>query len=161
MSSGSGLYDQGFSEGVIDQMDFDYYTEYLHPKDDKYKVNWYCVEGGTSLLPEAMAQSLKTPLTKENFKKRVTKIAYNREEGVEKLLQVKIHGETEAREYLSVFNTTTLACLQRMDLTELGLLYEQKGFTPCSNAWGVFTKVARCDSFSPLRHSIQGGDEVQ
>ena len=41
-------------------------------------------------------------------------------------MDVTVRGEVKARKYAAVFNTTTLACLQRMDLTGLELLYEQK-----------------------------------
>ena len=122
-NSGSGLYDQSFSEGVIDSMDFDYYTNYI---DKVARVDWWCVDGGAQLVPEAMNASLKTPLQKESFGKRVSKIAYDRKRGGPAPMQVTVNGEAEARSYTTVFATPTLACLQRMDLTELELLYEQK-----------------------------------
>ncbi|KAL9094909.1 MAG: hypothetical protein Q9165_002859 [Trypethelium subeluteriae] len=132
---GSGLYDQGFSEGVIDSMDFDYYSSYI---DKKSKVDWYCVDGGTQLVPEAMNASLKKPLAPEDLGKRVTKIAIARSERPEdnrgdpdtnlgeSSLKVQVSGEKESRNYMTVFATPTLACLQRIDLTGLELLYEQK-----------------------------------
>ena len=121
--SGSGLYDQSFTEGVIDSMDFDYYTEYI---DKKNKVKWWCVDGGAQHVPEAMNRRLTKPLEKEDLGKRVTKIAFDREAKDSPPMRVKVSGEAEARKYMTVFATPTLACLQRMDLTELELLYEQK-----------------------------------
>ncbi len=128
--SGSGLYDQSFSEGVIDSMDFDYFSSYIY-KDDKLK--WWCIDGGTQLVPEAMNAKLKRPLRKEDLGKRVSKIAYDLEDEEKPSkdkgkppMQVKVNGEAETRRYMTVFATPTLACLQRMDLTGLGLLYEQK-----------------------------------
>ena len=121
--SGSGLYDQSFSEGVIDSMDFDYESNYIHKEK---QVDWWCIDGGTQLVPEAMNASLKTPLQKESLGKRVSKIAYDRNDKGEAPMRVRVNGEAEARSYMTIFATPTLACLQRMDLTELELLYEQK-----------------------------------
>jgi len=133
--SGSGLYDQGFSEGVIDSMDFDYYTSYLHPNDPTKKVDWYCIDGGTMLLPEAMRAKLGDRFSKEtNLGQRVRSIALHRDGPPDPVtnvpgssaINVRVNDEKEPRKYAAVFNTTTLACLQRIDLTGLELLYEQK-----------------------------------
>lgn len=101
-------------------MDFDYYSEYV---DKSKHVDWFCIDGGTQVVPDRMNGKLKT---KPDLGKRVTKIGYNR--GYEGLspMTVKVEGETATREYITVFATPTLACLQRIDLTELELLYEQK-----------------------------------
>lgn len=123
LTDGSGLYDQSFSEGVIDSMDFDYYSSYI---DKKTKVAWWCIDGGTQLVPEAMNASLKTPVQQADLGKRVSKISYIRKDNEPAPMRVKVNGEAEARSYMTVFATPTLACLQRMDLTELELLYEQK-----------------------------------
>ena len=123
------MYDQGLSEGVIDSLDFDYFTEYLRP--DK-QVEWKCIDGGTSLLTDAMRATLRTPQGDEQMLgKQVTSIALRRVEATvdvptSSVIDVTVRGEAEARNYAAVFNTTTLACLQRMDLTGLELLYEQK-----------------------------------
>lgn len=117
------MYDQAFSEGVIDSLDFDYYTEYLN-KDNE--VKWYCINGGTELLPTAMNAKLKTPLKPKDLGKRVTKISYDREDKSGSPMLVNVNGETDARKYMTVFATPSLACLQRVDLTGLELLYEQK-----------------------------------
>ena len=122
-NSGSGLYDQSFSEGVIDSMDFDYYSEYINKEK---RVDWWCIDGGTQLVPEAMNAKLKKPLRKEELCKRVTKIAFDRKDMGHSPMRVKVNGEAEERSYMTVFATPTLACLQRMDLTGLELLYEQK-----------------------------------
>lgn len=123
--SGSGLYEQAFSEGVVDDMDFDYFSSYIN-KDAK--VEWFCIDGGTQLVPEAMNSVLKKPLTDKDLGKRVTKVAINRPESGhgEASMKVKVSGETESRDYMTVFATPTLACMQRIDLTDLELLYEQK-----------------------------------
>ena len=103
-------------------MDFDYYTNYI---DKKNNVKWWCVDGGDALVPEAMIRSLTKSLKKEDLGKRVTKIAFDRK-AKDSPMRVKVSGEAEERKYMTVFATPTLACLQRMDLTGLELLYEQK-----------------------------------
>ena len=118
------MYDQAFAEGVIDDLDFDYYT-------GAEKVKWYCMDGGTELLPLAMNEKLKKPLkAPEDLKKRVTKISLVRDDPAtpkdDAYMTVKVDDEKEERKYMTVFATPTLACLQRMDLTGLELLYEQK-----------------------------------
>lgn len=104
-------------------MDFDYYSNYIN-RDEH--VDWFCIDGGTQLVPEAMNASLKSPLKKEHLEKRVTKIAIDRTDTGLSPMRVEVDGETEVRKYTTVFATPTLACLQRIDLTELELLYEQK-----------------------------------
>ncbi|KAL9102090.1 MAG: hypothetical protein Q9163_002713 [Psora crenata] len=123
LTDGSGLYDQAFSEAIFDSLDFDYYSEYIYNK----KVDWKCVEGGAQKLPEAMNAQLKRPLAAEDLEKKVTKIALNRPKGAgDCCMKVKVDGEEKPRTYMTVFATPTLACIQRMDLSELELLYEQK-----------------------------------
>lgn len=126
--SGSGLYDQAFAEGVIDDLDFDYYSEFINPSK---KVEWRCVDGGTQLVPNKMNSMLKKPLEEKDLGKRVTKISFHRKDDKhpkygDTHLSVKVDGEEEMRRYMTVFATPTLACLQRIDLTDLELLYEQK-----------------------------------
>ena len=104
-------------------MDFDYYSNYINKEAD---VKWWCIDSGTQLVPEAMNASLKTPLPKENFGKRVTKIVFNRNDHGPAPMRVKVNRQAETRSYTTVSATPTLACLQRMGLTELELLYEVK-----------------------------------
>lgn len=77
-----------------------------------------------------MNARLSKPLQEADLKKRVSKIAYDRD-GDQKgsnnaPMSVKLHDEEDSRKYITVFATPTLACLQRIDLTGLELLYEQK-----------------------------------
>lgn len=117
-NSASGLFDQAFSESVIDSLDFE-------PNDD-----WTCILGGTSLVSDAMQKKLKE---KVQFKKRVSKISIDHkiskdsEGNVKPNMFVTCAGEKETRDpYVTVFNTTSLACLQRIDLTDLDLHPSQK-----------------------------------
>lgn len=138
-NSGSGLYDQAFSESVLDEMDFNYYGQYVSnvqpPAGQTHgaeNAKWYCVDGGTSRVPRAMNQMLNKPLVEGadgNLNKRVTKIAFERKaDKEESAMKVRFleGGQAVERDYMAVFATPTLACLQRIDLTELELLYEQK-----------------------------------
>ena len=73
-----------------------------------------------------MNTKLKKPLEKEDLCKRVTKIAFDRNDIEHSPMQVKVNGEEKERSCMTVFATPTLACLQRIELTGLELLYEQK-----------------------------------
>ena len=112
-SSASGLYDQSFAESVLDSLDFDYGPD----------VNWFCIDGGTSKLAEAMCGDIKTQPT---LNKAVTRIALNREGGSKTTLSIDINGSSHPTKYDTVFNTTTLACAQRMDLIHAELSSAQK-----------------------------------
>lgn len=59
MQSGNGLYDQAFAEGIINNLDFDYYSQFINPKKE---VGWCCVDGGTQLVPDKMNYLLKRSL---------------------------------------------------------------------------------------------------
>jgi len=65
----TGNFDQAFSESVIDSFDFDF------PPPSGGHVNWFCIDGGTTLLGEAMKSSIKGKI---DLRKRVTSISINR-----------------------------------------------------------------------------------
>lgn len=111
----SGLFDQGFTESVMDSFDFE------APVVDGVE-KWFCIDGGTSLVTDAMEKTIKKPVQR---KKRVSKMSQDKET---KKILVSVVGEpSDCREaYTTVFNTTSLACLQRVDLTGLGLHPSQK-----------------------------------
>ena len=102
--SASGLFDQAFTESVIDSLDFDYCVQ---------PVNWHCIDGGTSLIVDRMLEMIKG---KVQLKKRVTSIAIDRTIMSESNMVVKVSREEVPRQYATVFNTTSLACMERMDL---------------------------------------------
>lgn len=112
--SASGLYDQAFSESVIDSFDFDF------PGGDE---QWVCLEGGTSLVIDGMLNAIKTLPER---KKRVMSIAIDRSKPPNANMVVKVATEPQPRFYSTVFNTTTLACAQRMDLRQAELHPVQK-----------------------------------
>ncbi|RPB09826.1 amine oxidase [Morchella conica CCBAS932] len=115
----SGLFDQAFSETVIDSLDFEF--------DDD--VDWFCIEGGTKKVTEALLKKIQT---QPEMYTSVTRIALERDcfgnNDENKMLvdMVSPLGKTETREYDTVFNTTTLACAARIDLTGAELHPAQK-----------------------------------
>ncbi|GAB1319136.1 Amine oxidase domain-containing protein [Madurella fahalii] len=109
-NTATGLFDQAFSESVIDSFDFD------NPAGN----TWKCIEGGTSLVTEAMQRSLAKTRIETN--KRVEGIYHNTSNPAEGNLSIKVAGEAKAREgYSTVFATAPLGCLARMDLSTLAL----------------------------------------
>jgi hypothetical protein len=119
LDTSSGLFDQAFSESVIDSFDFD---------NPLGKVNWSCIDGGTSLVAKSMAKMIKGTV---ETGKRVSSIAINRTSDIAgdntPNMLVKCADEATLRKaYATVFNTTSLACLQRIDITQLELMPSQK-----------------------------------
>jgi monoamine oxidase len=130
--SASGLYDQAFTESVIDSLDFDY------PTGEENPVKWYCIEGGTSLLTDSMVNMIKQ---KPQLHKKVTSIALDRKVPGDSNMVVEVAGEKAPRHYATVFNTASLACTQRMDLTKAELHPSQKDAIRCLH-YDASTKVA-------------------
>lgn len=99
-----------FTEAVLDSIAFDYGPE---------EEEWKSVEGGTNLVTEALVHNMIK--TKPTYHKRVTRIALDRDAPGENKMYVTTNYDEEPRRYATVFNTTTLACLQRVDITALEL----------------------------------------
>lgn len=115
----TNLFDQALSESVMDSFDFDYPTE-----DPNKPVDWFCIEGGTSVVSESMQKDLKY---QPQVNKRVEAISIDRRSQEDGNMSVKCADQTEPRTgYSTVFNTTTLGCLGRMDLRGLELHPSQK-----------------------------------
>ncbi|CAH0057797.1 unnamed protein product [Clonostachys solani] len=111
----TNLFDQAFSESVMDSFDFDY------PQEED--VKWSCIEGGTHLLTKAMEKSLKTRVSTG---KRVEAISIDRSLHQDGNMRVKCADEGMREGYSTVFNTAPLGCVGRMDLTKLDLHPSQK-----------------------------------
>ncbi|KAL8853737.1 MAG: hypothetical protein Q9221_001380 [Calogaya cf. arnoldii] len=109
ISSATGLFDLAFTEAVMDSIAFDYGPE---------EEEWKSVEGGTNVMTEALVDMLKT---KPTYNKRVTRVALDRKREDENKMVVVTNYDEPPRYYTSVINTTTLACLQRIDTTNLEL----------------------------------------
>lgn len=115
INTASGLFDQAFSESVIDSFDFD--APGGHEK-------WTCILGGTTLVSDAMQKQIKGPIERN---KRVHNIRIDHNDSDDANMRVTCSDEPAPRDpYVTVFNTTSLACLQRMDLTGLDLHPTQK-----------------------------------
>ncbi|KAJ5936750.1 hypothetical protein N7466_003200 [Penicillium verhagenii] len=127
-NSASGLFDQAFTESVIDSFDFDYPAD-KDPKTDDNSVKWYCVKGGTSKIINKLENTLHT---KPILKHRVTAIRYKKasrnETFTDRHMELDIthdHDQNHAAEkqtlsFSTVFNTASLACTRRMDLRTAG-----------------------------------------
>ncbi|KAL8787446.1 MAG: hypothetical protein Q9213_002223 [Squamulea squamosa] len=105
----TGLFDIAFTEAVMDSIAFDYGPE---------EEEWKSIEGGTNVMTETVVDMLKT---KPTYNKRVTRIALDRYKEGENKMAVVANYDEPPRYYTSVINTTTLACLQRIDTTDLEL----------------------------------------
>ncbi|KAJ5472631.1 Oxoglutarate/iron-dependent dioxygenase [Penicillium desertorum] len=113
-TTGTGTFDQAFSESVMDSFDLDKSTT---GSEGGKAVKWYSVDGGSSVVIERMCHQINKSSTVE-LGKQVRRIAINRSAD----LSVSCAGEDEARDgYATVFSTTPLACLQRIDTESLHL----------------------------------------
>ncbi|XHG06501.1 hypothetical protein AWENTII_009693 [Aspergillus wentii] len=132
MNTSSGLFDQGFSESVFDALDFDYGDEDGKNRgDNDIKYSWVCIEGGTSLLTDKMKKEIGEG--KIQLNKRVDAISLDRH-AEDKVNNVFVRCSDDPKKttgYATVFNTTPLGCLQRMDLTGLELDHVQKDAIRC------------------------------
>ncbi|KAI0410483.1 FAD/NAD(P)-binding domain-containing protein [Xylaria grammica] len=115
MTTSTNLFDQAFSESVMDSLDFDY----------PGSPEWYCIKGGSSLLSNAMNAKLNQ---KAETGKRVESISIDRTPGKgDANMSVKCANEPNPRSgYCTVFATPALGCLARMDLRSLELHPSQK-----------------------------------
>ncbi|KAJ5970956.1 Amine oxidase [Penicillium vulpinum] len=114
-TTGTGMFDQAFSESVMDSFDLDHHA--TESEDGGAGVNWYSVDGGCSVVIERMCHQINGNSTIE-LGKQVRRIAIDRRAD----LSVSCAGEVEARDgYATVFSTTPLACLQRIDTESLHL----------------------------------------
>ena len=117
-NSGTGWYDQALSESVLEEIDF------ATPNNDSQY--WWCVDGGSQEVAKFMARRIKK---KVQFNSQVTAIdaqVPKRKDvagHVPMVLKIK---DRDPQDYFAVFNSTTLAALQRMDLKDAGLLYGTK-----------------------------------
>ena len=123
--SGTLNYDESFSEAVLGSLDFDYYSN-----DPKKEVDWRCIDGGAQKIAEGMRAKLKQGDVK--FNSRVTKIKRDwKTKGQDKMIirvgpAMDNEKDEDRRHYAAVFCSTTLACMQRMDLTSAVINYGAK-----------------------------------
>ncbi|MCJ1395738.1 hypothetical protein MMC18_008624 [Xylographa bjoerkii] len=123
--SGTLNYDESFSEVILGSLDFDYYSG-----EPGKSVEWRCIEGGAQQIAEGMRAKLKQGDVK--FESRVTKIKRDwKTKGHDKMI-VRVgpamdnEADEDRRHYAAVFCSTTLASMQRMDLTSAVINYGAK-----------------------------------
>lgn len=114
--SATGWFDESFSENVLESLAFDFYDK--DPPD-----LWWCIDGGTEVVVEKLRPLIKGPIL---MKKRVISIALDKDRPGGDSMVVQVAKEESPRYYSTVINTTTLAALQKMDLTKLQLPYATK-----------------------------------
>ncbi|MCJ1282220.1 hypothetical protein MMC26_001543 [Xylographa opegraphella] len=123
--SGSLNFDEALSEAILGSLDFDY-----HSGDPSKPVNWWCIEGGTQLVADAMRQELLGGDVQFNQHVTMIRRDYRIQGHNDMEIRVGPAKENEAdedrRRYAAVFNSTTLASMQRMDLTDAVLNYGTK-----------------------------------
>lgn len=110
LCSATGLFDTAYTEAVMDSIAFDYF--------DDLDEEWKSVEGGTNLVTQAVVDMIKT---KPRYNKRVTRMAIDRNANSAEMMVVTTNYDDEPKRYATIINTTTLACLQRVDTTDLEL----------------------------------------
>ncbi|KAG8979970.1 hypothetical protein FRC05_007413 [Tulasnella sp. 425] len=118
VSFGTGWFDQGLAEMVLESIAFGTYKD--APKQD-----FWCLKGGSHVLPDAM----KTYIDKKNseaiqLNKRVVGIKaaanndrINRESGI----YVRVAGEEKSRQYHHVISTLPLPVLRSLDIEQAQL----------------------------------------
>ncbi|KAF8861208.1 hypothetical protein BDZ45DRAFT_587255 [Acephala macrosclerotiorum] len=125
-NGGTNWYDQAHSETVLESLDFGF-------SDD---TKWYCILGGAQQLAKKMEAKLSQ---KPVYNSTVTAIRATGTMQVD--VDVVTPSVKETKKYNGVFNTTTLGCLRRMDLTNAGLTYSTKQAAR-SLGYGSAAKVA-------------------
>ncbi|KAH6994937.1 hypothetical protein EDB80DRAFT_897228 [Ilyonectria destructans] len=126
-NGGTNWYDQAHSETVLESLDFDF----------EPGVKWYCILGGAQQLAKKMEKKLER---KVRYNSRVTAIR------VKNLREVEVEVpngtlEPDVTSYDAVISTTTLGCLQHMDLRDAGLTYPTRQAIR-SLGYGTAAKIA-------------------
>ncbi|CAZ83540.1 unnamed protein product [Tuber melanosporum] len=137
MDTSTLSYDLAFTETIIDSLDFDYPFGPNDPPDAT--VEWACVDGGTSVVTDRMAEMIRT---KPHYNLRVTAIAMDNpaSDNPNMKISVQDHPEWERERYSHVICTAPLPCMRVMDLEQAGLDYVQKQALRCLG-YGASIKV--------------------
>ncbi|EFQ32476.1 flavin containing amine oxidoreductase [Colletotrichum graminicola M1.001] len=139
---GTGWYDQSLTEAVLEHLDFA--TE--KPINDY----WWCVDGGAQKMAEEMRKKLKNPDCIQFNSQVVAMDAHaspNRDKAEQLSLKIRntkakpdSGGAERDERYFTVFNSTTLGSMGRMDLSKAGLLWDTKQAIRCLG-YGASCKV--------------------
>ncbi|KAK2008684.1 hypothetical protein LZ32DRAFT_566133 [Colletotrichum eremochloae] len=141
---GTGWYDQSLTEAVLESIDF-----YITDDDNKQQeVNdhWFCIDGGAQKIAEEMKKKLKNQ-SAISFNTQVVGMDANLQlnERVTKSMTLMLRDSVTgaslpSRNYFTVFNSTTLGSMNRMDLSKAGLLWDTKQAIRCLG-YGASCKV--------------------
>lgn len=87
-------------------------------------VKWWCIDGGTEVLTNAMNKALKT---KPHYSHRVTSVSMSNPQDAKTTMKLTIMGHPEFldREYSHVISTVPLPCLRMIDIGGCGLTHKQ------------------------------------
>lgn len=144
MTYSSGWYDRGFTETVLEDLDFNFVDE----AGNKLPVNWYCVDGGTETVAKAMVRYLKDRMpNKDKFihkKRRVISIFQDTVTSPatvsNPLMGIKVQDYPEynkpTKRYSHIITSVPFPCLRSMDLKDAGLSPKQ-------------TEAIRCLEYGP------------
>ena len=131
---GTSMDNDSFTEAVLDYLEFGDPYASINPRTPTSNP-WFCVNGGTQVLTDAMFSKLEIPLTSVTGK-AVNKIALAPDSSS---LAVSVQGEPTPRNYSHVISTMSFGCLQAVDLPT-SIPYALKAAIRCCN-YGESTKV--------------------
>ncbi|KAI8722658.1 hypothetical protein NCS52_00410100 [Fusarium sp. LHS14.1] len=130
MTYGTGWYDQSLTECALEELDF----QTPDKKDIQY---WWCIDGGAQEIAKKMATKAKKRIEYNTKVQSIdAQVPLRREREPHEFTSIKIKTtrtdpktkkvESKDREYFAIFNSTTLAALQRMELRDAGLSWGTK-----------------------------------
>lgn len=118
MSSATGLFDQALSEGVFDSFSFE------TPGEN----DWYCIDGGTSVLVERMKGMIERfKPNRITYERQVTAIE-SHHNSIVAVFEDGQNGSsyTGQNGYTAIFNTASFGCTGQMDLRKAWLTSAQR-----------------------------------
>ncbi|KAH7153795.1 hypothetical protein DER46DRAFT_687335 [Fusarium sp. MPI-SDFR-AT-0072] len=128
---GTGWYGQSLTECVLEELYFHTPDMDDDPttKDIQY---WWCIDGGAQEIAKRMAMKVRERIEYNTKVQSIdAQVQLRRERKAGQYTPMKIKTtitdpktkkvETKDREYFAIFNSTTLAALQRMELSDAGL----------------------------------------
>ncbi|KAL9562596.1 hypothetical protein ACKAV7_013160 [Fusarium commune] len=133
---GTGWYGQSLTECVLEELYFHTPDMDDDPttKDIQY---WWCIDGGAQEIAKRMAMKVRERIEYNTKVQSIdAQVQLRRERKAGQYTPMKIKTtitdpktkkvETKDREYFAIFNSTTLAALQRMELSDAGLSWGTK-----------------------------------
>ncbi|KAF9648690.1 hypothetical protein BDM02DRAFT_2079180 [Thelephora ganbajun] len=112
LDKSTGSYDQALTEIIIGSLASNWPDK---PPSQDPNTDWYCFDGGSSTLPEAMFNSLSQVVREATqFRSPITAISEDTENNC---MNVSINGIKSSTSYPAIISTVPLPCLSLMDLT--------------------------------------------